>query len=514
MNIELSEQFCEADLDEINQKYWLQSFETSEEIKFNLTKTQWISTEEIAFLFSWIRELRLMKPEPKKVKVILPFPYLIEGEDSERARARRENRNLFLLSVWGMMSKVLLKDTNFENIVEGYNKKSIYLETFGMYQIIPFTIIDSSLDFKQKVYVDNKHREFLTGKLTDTKEPSFILGEKLVNILKDNLCYSPFESKIISHVIQKELFINSIEHSQRDECYMTTSLNNKWENTKSPYFIKHFLEEKHHDTHDFYKDKNIILKKIQKSIETLDDYGKNRIKSRREAKLDNYNSDFRNLSYLEFTFLDYGRGIHQTLKNQYLQCEKSLLDDKMSSGYHERGIDTQILEYAFLLESSKNPYTRDIEYSELIPRGLYFVIDMVRRYKGLLIVRSGLARITFDFSDRIYIEKIENQIIARIDRVYQVKDSIIHSKSPSYFHGSLISIVLPERRTNKLIRSSVRLDNKDLNNYIFNRLLNDPDHFPKQIFEPKEFHYLSMAFLHYEALESLEAEEINKKKWC
>lgn len=512
MEISLSTKFCESDLDEIHQKYWVNSFKesTNELITFDLGKTEWINTEEIAFLFSWIRELK-HKRSDLTIKIILPSEYLFKTEDSERSRQRREKLNIFLLSVWGMLSKVLLYDSNFENIAEQYNKKASELREFGTHQVIPFTIIDSSYDIRQKVYVDSKHREFLKGELTDTKEPSFILSDKLINILKDNLCYSPFESKIISHVIQKELFINSVEHSNKNECYMATSLNNKWTNTDSSYFIDHFLKEKHPDTHDFYKDKNVIFEHIKKSTKSLTINEKGKIKDKREARLDNYNSDFKNLSYLEFTFLDYGVGIHKTLRDQYRNCDQTFLDERMSSNYKERGEDYQILEYAFLLESSKNPYSREIEYSELIPRGLYFVVDMVRRYKGLLIARSGRARITFDFSDRIYVESNGPEIVVTKDRIYQVKDAVIHGESPTYFHGSLISIVLPERQSEKLTRSSVRLDDKNLNTYIFNLSLYDPDHFPKEIFEPQQYHYLSIAFLYHQAMEALDDQKINEK---
>ncbi len=520
--ISFETKFCQLHLDDIITKYWNSSIaETSNEIIFDLTITEWISGEEITFLFAWIRKLHLTE---KKIEIHLPFPYEKFPDEDKSIVKRRRDRNFYLLAVWGMLDKIGLTDLNFKNIVENYNQlvDKNQFSSFGK-KIIPFRIVDTSYEKSEKVSVDIEYERFITGsrlikgskKDNDSKQV-FNLETDLINLLNDNHCYSPFESKIISHIVTKELLINSIEHSKQDESYFTTSLNDKWTNTNTDYFKQHYTLEKELSTLDFYRDKELIAKQIAKEVSTFSAKQKEKIGQSYRPKLTKYDN-FKNQSYLEFTFLDFGEGVFRTLKKQFKErlnnTELPPIAKSLSNNVFSKHEDSQILEYAFLMESSKDPFDREIGYSELIPRGLYFLIDMVRRYKGLLVARSGYGKVVYDFSDRIQIRKTSaDKIKVEKERIYIAKDSVIEDmKELSFFQGTMVSIVLPQRTTENLKKSAVRIDDLKLNNYIFNRNVLDDDLFPKKIFEPEFYEYLSLAFLHQNAYVKLSIQEINKK---
>ena len=123
LKIQFGIKFCQIDLDEIISKYWNHSVsENVKEVTFDLSITEWISTEEIAFLFGWIRNINHLN---KRVKVFLPFPYNIKTlniyssidfqnfktlygfEETEKRIERRRNRNQNANAV--VRGKILVK---------------------------------------------------------------------------------------------------------------------------------------------------------------------------------------------------------------------------------------------------------------------------------------------------------------------------------------------------------------------------------------------------------------------
>lgn len=526
--------FCQTHLDEVISEYWEKSFaENSDEIIFDLSLVEWVNTEEIAFLFAWIRNVA---NEGKKVDVWLPFPYnifdtglyrskedlsrvkkIIDFDSAERIN-RRKNRSVFLLRVWGMLDFIGLKTTSFHNVVEGFNTKGDDVtELFG-HLVIPFTVISSE---KILSSVANTFTDVISGNKTVNQRNivgPFDLNPTIVNRLETFNCYSPFESKIISHVITKELFANSLIHANIsdknqgiEECYFALSLHNKWEDykVKGQNFINQFTVEKDTDTLNFYKDKIEILKDIKLKADKFTTKEVELYKELREADLLKYQSNFKNTSFLEFTFLDFGDGIHYTLNEkfqEYIKIEGNVEKFKTSN------TETQILEYAFYPESSRNQYDARLEHPELFPRGLYFLIDMVRRYKGLLTVRSGKGKIIYDFSDKIYINKKENKLVPFLEPITTIKDAIrIVKTTNSYFVGTMMSIVLPEKKKETLSYAPVRTDNKQLYKDIYFSL-NDTENLPNKTFEPETYEYISMLFLYERVITTIKPKELDKEK--
>jgi orotate phosphoribosyltransferase len=122
---------------------------------------------------------------------------------------------------------------------------------------------------------------------------------------------------------------------------------------------------------------------------------------------------------------------------------------------------------------------------------------MVRRYKGLLIARSGYGKVVYDFSDRIIIEnKYDDELSICKKRCTLVKDAVVSIKNKTaLFPGTMISIVLPEREAGKFRKAGVRIDDYKLNEVIYNRDHSN-DYYPKEVFAPHYYEYLPLAFLY------------------
>ena len=335
--------FCQTHLDSIVADNWTNSLnEKTATVVFDLSLLEWINTEEIAFLFAWIRYAVF---KGKKVEVWLPYTYHIfknpstsfdktlltaylekGGEDNDDRIGRRRARNIFLLSVWGLLENVSDKIITYKHIADGYETKRQSIVEKYSHLVIPFTAIGSD---KPRSPISNTFTDVINGEKTKNfKQPvkPFDLNPTIVQRLETFNCYSPFESKIISHVITKELFANSLIHANIsnknqgiEECYFALSLHNEWEDLKAngQNFINQFVFEKDADTLDFYKDKVEILKDVKQKAEKFNAGHLLAYSELQEADLSKYQKDFKNKSFLEFTFLDFGDGINETLDKKF-----------------------------------------------------------------------------------------------------------------------------------------------------------------------------------------------------
>ncbi len=496
--------FTQKDLESYLTNYWKKSL-AAKRVLYDFSATEWISSEEITFLFSWI--IKLKDNDNVTVKVALPHSNHIFANDTREKLERRKFLKYYLLRIWGMFDNLGLSDLDFENI-DGYNSMIDENERFNYgKKIIPFQRIPTSFVNNPEEKVDVRYNS-----INSLENEAFNLEPKIVQFLNSNKCYSPFENKVISDIITKELVLNSMEHTDEEESYFTTALHDKWKNSKNKYFIDHFTKEKEESTLDFYKDKKLIQEKINKELLKLSTVQRQKLTDPYYPSLKNYDN-YKNVSFLEFTYLDYGAGIHSTLKKQFIKAKKlqSSLDG-MSVNFEKKHIHTQILEYAFLLESSKEPFEDEhIRYSELIPRGLYFILDMVRRYKGLLVSRSGYGKIIYDFSNKIKIRKyLGSKHQAEIERVYVAKEAIVpFEENHTFFPGTMVSIILPQRETKDFKKSAVRIDDEKLNKIIFNR--DNPEYYPASIYEPQTYEFLNLAFEYQKGESESTIKEYNSK---
>lgn len=500
-NITFATKFTQKSLEYYIKQFWNNSFE-ADSVTFDLSVTEWVSSEEVAFLFSWVVKLRASN---KKVKVILPYSYDISN-DSKDSKDRRKFLKYYLLKVWGMLSNVELTDLNFENL-EGYmaSLKENAKFNYGK-RIIPFQRIPVSFTDYASEKVDEKYNS-----IKSSESGVFFLESEIINFLNQNDCYSPFENKVISDIITKELVINSMEHTNEDESFFTTALSDKWQKSDNSYFIDHYKKEREECTLDFFKNKEVIQKNLEVELSKLNSKQKEKLKDLYYPSLEKYDN-FKNQSFLEFTYIDYGEGIHSTLNEQFDNFKTIGSFDNVSNNFNKKNRHTQILEYAFLLESSKEPFDDDeTRYNELIPRGLYFIVDMVRRYKGLLVARSGSGKVIYDFSNRLKIKKTDNNSHKTfLERIYVAKDAIIDiPEGDSFFPGTMISIVLPQRKSIDFKKSGVRIDSEELNKIIFNR--DNSEYYPAEIYEPESYEFLNLAFEYQKGEEEATVEVFNSK---
>lgn len=128
-----------------------------------------------------------------------------------------------------------------------------------------------------------------------------------------------------------------------------------------------------------------IKSKIEKRIHAVPDYAK---------------SFFRQLgkvSCLEIVISDSGPGIYKTLKRAYL-------DDKIISSKKEKPSHEDIIQYAFLLHSTSKKeswYVNSLDQDKSLkyepPRGLFFVKNIAKINRALMICRSNSGTASWDF---------------------------------------------------------------------------------------------------------------------
>lgn len=448
MDINFNKKFASAHLDNIVEKYWDKADKAplTEVISFNLKEIEWIGLEEITFLFGWFRYLVLNN---KKIKIHLP-PY--------NSNFKQHNQLVNLWGKWKIYSFLSLLEGN-NNLLDYFNidssvnkiidaqirKKHFTQENLeDDITVVPFQSISTS------GYGDIRSIDDLV--INKIHKP-LNLAKQVYDVLEQNTELPSNENLLLSKIVTNELFLNVIHHSletQRSdahECYFAISLKRKYtieniiksENYKKVFERQSISKEPFEIARDkiipFSYDEaktklNFYLTKVlpdgyreERSAETLDYFRDN-------TKI----NQFKNETYIEFSFLDFGQGIPSSLVSNYekdiANSATNFIKQELNANHFKQNKDTQILEYAFLLNSSRHPFDLELQTEYEIPRGLYFLIDIVRRYNGMVVARSGKGKVVFDFSKE----------------VNDIRDAIIYSKqdsSLSFFQGTLVSIVLP-----------------------------------------------------------------------
>lgn len=306
-------------------------------------------------------------------------------------------------------------DINIEDIIELKQVYLFYNELElenNLYKITPFvklSIPNGALD-----------EQLITKNL----DKIYKLDTKTQNLLEDHSSNTPFLNKSLSSIISKELYENSIEHAYEEKkvknpsCYLSVTLKNKiweggvWSEEEIDSFNKiNFEHEAIKETESFYK----------------------------------VGSSFKNQSLLQFTFLDFGSGIPCSLKKQ-----------AQNKGLSKE--ESDILEYSFNYESSRFPLSEKYLEKNNIPRGLFDVLSIVKRYNGLLIIRSNFGKLIYDFSQNKTIED----------------SAIKYDKSGTkFFNGTIITILIPENNFGielKTIKPQYLIDASNKTKYYLNIL--------------------------------------------
>jgi len=445
--IKFYSKFIANDFSEFINKYFEDSLNSST-VLFDLEEVEWISLEGITFLFGWINKIKNHNKECA-INVKLPSPNILKTDTvkdfkDNKQRKRRERRLVSLLETWlfryfcNIHDKDIVDPPSSLNALIEKRRKNIYYSDSNWKKIIPFRKIDTSIYEN----IDNVRNNLYT----EINE-IFTFEKEVNNFLNRFSIQTPFKNKTLSHLITFELFLNTLHHAKQsedslNECYFSISLSNKFNKDD----IQDELTKKRiQDYRELY---NCSYNDAEESIEPVSHEIINKeYQSRIEKRLprnieserlpivwpffkDTTGDQYLNKSYLEFTFLDFGVGIPETLKENYRKnIQKESVKSKLCENHFKcKNTDSQILEYAFLLDSSKNPFSKNIKIQEFVPRGLYFLLDILRLYKGLLIVRSKTGEIIYDFS-----------------KTNIIKNAITLSELNYTFPGTMLSIILPEQ---------------------------------------------------------------------
>lgn len=393
MEISFNPKFTDKHLDEIISKIYNNLKSNSRDMyTFDLTNVGHIGNQELLVLSALFKSFI-------EAKIQFKVLFFHEGISTSALEPRVKRQMIEIWDVWkiwqtvppNMCRECFGIDDKFINDLKKeldyYPEKSKTYKIYNRNGVTPFIRLDFVNNYSEKG-------------IQQIIEPIYRLNDAIEDLLQENKCYHPFASNSLSTIITEELYLNFLDHSLESSipnfpqmAFMSISFRRKFDESKNTFDKIQFLKEKNFD---------------EECLEETFDFFYDSEKSR-----------YKNDSYIEFSFLDFGSGIVNTLKEQFLTESKSSKSENLESN---------ILKYSFSHNTSRHPiyYEKDV-IDQFIPRGLFDVLTIVRRYKGLLIVRSNFGKILFDFSISDDIEKAFSYF----------------GNSELFFPGTLISFYIP-----------------------------------------------------------------------
>ena len=401
--IELGTKLTSINFDNIIQNYWNESLlDSTMVVDFSFKKLEWVGFEQLTFLTGWIDKLtdlgKTVTLSMQESSDILPT--------SDTYKKRERCLRLILVD-WKIQSRLNENVKIYSggiNVIAG--RKTSADIPFEQIPAIKYKLDTFEQDFSN---LYKKHlRQF--KKYSETE-------------IKTNTALNYFDNSFLNYSIVKELYSNVCQHAfgpnpDGNKCYISLFFNKKIAQDYRPSILKNLLNARYAE------------RPKEETIYFVDS-----------------DNNFTNKSYLEFTFLDFGEGISHTLRTKYNSENLGKLKGKLSSEHDnsKQNIDTRVLEYSFLLFTSKYEFSEDLKTHDYIPRGLYIVKDIVKRYKGLIIARSKKGKVVFDFS------KATSSVHFREN---DFSDEI------SDFPGTSITILLPAKESVQRDNAEFKLENE------------------------------------------------------
>ena len=383
LRIDFGKKFTSANCSSIFDKYWHNSLKENL-IIFDLKRVEWIAIEQTSFLLSWINYLL---NKSKKVNIELADSQDITNDPNrELIILRRQTALHHLIYEW----RLIQNTNNKAEVFYGDIKPKIRPVVLN-----PFYCL-SKFEYNAESF-DRDFNDVYLRKLADFTH--YIEKE-----LKQNTFLSYFDNHLLHYSIIKEFFSNVCQHAYPKtdgDCYLSLKLNRKI---------------------DKANDRTLQSKLSQRYSERSSD----------EVAYFQNNKKFKNEDFIEINFHDYGEGIVNTLEDKYKHEDAEKINTQLTKVNGDAFYQSHILEYAFLLFTSKYELAKDFEMHDYIPRGLYIIKEIVRRYGGLIIVRSFRGKLVFDFS---------NTSDSQTAIVYLKPKEI----EKEFFPGTSISIVLPTK---------------------------------------------------------------------
>ncbi len=387
VRVKLNEKFTSVNLEEVISKFWNKSFE-DKTIEFDLSKLEWIATEQMTFLIGWVNNLSTAE---RSVSILLPSLKDIDPEG--HVFDRRQNCFNYIINDWRLFEIVNKKVQIFSGDILSTSKRQ---------KDIPFYEVSTI-----KYYADTFDSDFY--ELYETKFGPFI--NYINKQIKENTLLNYFDNHFLHYSIIKEFFSNSCQHAYRNpinsKCYFALHFNSKIEK-----LYGRVLKEKLNERYSERPDEELYFFKMK-------------------------GNEYINTSFIEITFLDFGDGIVKTLREKYLNENIDNYKDLLSHNHLKQNEDSRILEYAFLLFTSKYELGKDFEMHDYIPRGLFIIKDIVKRYEGMIVARSRKGKVVFNFRSQSKDQEV----------LFRKNDQLVTNDEE--FPGTSITIILPAKAKSK-----------------------------------------------------------------
>ncbi|WP_282135751.1 hypothetical protein [Seonamhaeicola maritimus] len=364
---------------------------------FDFTKSEWITNQNLLLLSSVIKYLYYSDAQ-LRIRLL----------DFQNLNKRKVEQICELWYVWEFSSIFDKKAYDFENYIETFTDNTLKnlctnfkINFFKYKDKLFYTLYEKQFSVVPFISLNHIENAVYENSMGAQLKPVYALNENINNQLNDSNCSHPFVSKTISAIITKELYDNFLDHFKKEKslfncnenwAFMSISLKRRHSNNNQKIFKENFEEEELEDAKTFF-----------------------------------YNSKqkkFINEHLIQFSFIDFGSGIVETLLQQF--AEENQIKQY---GLFDQIDDNEVLKYAFRHNTSRNPILDKYEkINKYIPRGLYALLVIVKRYRGILIVRSNYGKILYNFSE----EKSINDSSIQFD-----------GQKREYFPGTYISIYIP-----------------------------------------------------------------------
>ncbi len=391
MNIKLGPRFSEQQIDEfVNSIYSNYLRNPFDEYHFDLSEIEWISNSGLLLITGLLKYFVAND-------ITFELTFLSEGVSTLDLPRRVAVQIVEIWETWNLYK--VAPNADFKKYF-GIDKDSIESlkrvhsinltkpKIYDRFGITPFVCLEKIANYKDRDIDEILHKYHT-------------LNEATMEIITNYGCQHPFINNVLGSIISKEIYENFLDHfensifqSKEDWAFLTLALKGKLEEqTYSKAKIQNRLAE------------NFILEEIP---------------STKDFFYNDKTSSFVNHSLIQYSFLDFGKGIVETLREEY-----DLAHPNPST---QVDIENDILKYAFSPKSSRHPIILQQEMIDgAIPRGLFDVLCIVKRFRGLLIVRSNFGKITYDFWT---------------NKDFESAFSTFGDKN-QYFPGTLITIYLP-----------------------------------------------------------------------
>ncbi len=472
MEFKFDKKFGEKHIDAfINKFYSSYKSKSSEEYIFNLEDVEWISNQALLLLTSICNNLY-----ENGIKFKFIFFEITNSTDPEYRR-----KIVNVINLWD--------NWKLHRTVPDQTKWSEYFKFKNSSQTFNSSLLDS-LKNQFNIKVDDnlynriritpfirfeKVDDYIDEKIIENHiNPIFKLNDSVSEELSLSQSSHPFINNTLSHIITKELYENFLDHAgisifknNSEFAFMSLSLRKSLLKYDNKILNKNFYEEELEISKDFFSSKG----------------------------------NFINKPIIEYSFLDFGKGITNTLKENFIS--------KISG---ENIDDNEILKFAFKHYSSRHPIKKyDLKDDDiLIPRGLFDVLTVVKRYAGLIIIRSNFGKILFNFATDSKDDEVK-----------------VFGTGDQFFPGTFITIYLPafNQEAAKFDTSAIKPIFQNLKNRIpqsrFINLIeiyNKVDHFEKEKLYSKLVEHLKITlqnnseniFINYISFKGCTDERLNK----